>query len=78
MTARTPRERDPRSSWLVTIEAIASYSGCSVEEIGNALREGGLRGNQRCAGGKWRSHTLWIDAWMAGEPAPSITGRRAS
>lgn len=79
MTARIPLERDPRSPWLSGVAEIVRYSGRSADDVGEALRDGSLRGTQKVRGGKWRTHTLWVDAWQAGEPAPSITSsRRAS
>jgi len=73
VTQRTPRQRDPRSRWLNGIAEISAFSGASAREVADALRSGELRGRQRTAGGRWRTHEAWVDAWLAGEEAPSIS-----
>ncbi|MDQ1730507.1 MAG: hypothetical protein QOK10_666 [Pseudonocardiales bacterium] len=76
MTQRIPQERDPRSPWIKGTAAIAAYIDMNVEEVGELLRTGELRGHQRKRGGTWRSHIDWMDAYLAGEEPPAITGRR--
>lgn len=78
MTARVPQDRDPRSPWIRTTTAIAGYLDMNPEEVGELLRTGEIRGHQRKRGGTWRSHILWLDAYLAGEQPPSITTRRSA
>lgn len=63
--------------WLKGLPAIAGYLEMSEREAGERLRKGEIRGHQRKRGGTWRSHKLWLDAYLADEPPPPITTRRS-
>lgn len=74
MTARTPTER-PASQWVFGLAAIAAYINKSPDATGVLLRTGEIRGHQPKRRGHWRSHVLWLDAYLAGEDPPAITSR---
>ena len=76
MTARIPQERDPRTPWIKGVAAIAAYIDMNLDDTGEALRTGEIKGHQRKRGGTWRTHVLWLDAWLAGEDPPRITNAR--
>jgi hypothetical protein len=74
MTARS--HRDPRTPWVKGTASIAAYLDMGIEEVGAELRAGNIRGHQRKRGGVWRSHILWLDAYLADEEPPRITSSR--
>jgi hypothetical protein len=76
MTARTPSSVD--SPWLIGTREIGAYLRMSPDEVGDLLRTGDLRGNQKKRGGTWRTHKQWADAFLAGETPQPITGRRTA
>lgn len=65
--------------WM-SITEVVGYSGVNSSTVGDALRDGSLRGWQVVRGGKWRVHRDDVDAWLRGLPpvseAPRVTRRR--
>lgn len=74
-------EYDVDSPWMTIIEA-AKYARSNTKTVGDALRDGSLRGYQTGRGGKWRIHRDDVNAWLRGEDPvsapPRVTRRRSA
>jgi excisionase family DNA binding protein len=65
------------AEWL-TVQESARRAKAGERTIRRALADESLRGHQKVPGGKWRIDAADLDAWVRGENAPVITGRRSA
>ena len=65
------------TEWL-TVQEAADRAKAGERSIRRALADETLRGHQKCRNGKWRIDAADLDAWVRGDFAPVVTGRRSA